>query len=63
LDPLRDEAIDYAMRLWYAAVGCELHVLSGVIHGFDAIVPESPLAHTALDLVIASLRRLAALES
>lgn len=59
LDPLRDEALDYAMRLWYAAVSCEVHVLSGVVHGFDALVPDAPEAHSALGLVIARLRRVA----
>ena len=40
LDPLRDEAVDYALRLMWAGVGTELHVYPGTIHGFDSLVPE-----------------------
>ncbi|CAN5168032.1 alpha/beta hydrolase [soil metagenome] len=39
LDPLRDEAVDYAMRLMWAGVGTELHVYPGTCHGFDSLVP------------------------
>jgi acetyl esterase/lipase len=40
LDPLRDEAIDYALRLMWAGVGTELRVFPGTIHGFDSLAPE-----------------------
>ncbi len=40
LDPLRDEAIDYAVRLMRSGVATELHVFPGTCHGFDALVPE-----------------------
>lgn len=40
LDPLRDEAIDYALRLLWAGVPTELHVFAGTCHGFDSLVPE-----------------------
>ncbi len=40
LDPLRDEAIDYAVRLLRAGVATELHVFPGTCHGFDAFLPE-----------------------
>ncbi|MET0389190.1 MAG: alpha/beta hydrolase [Polyangiales bacterium] len=58
LDPLRDEGVAYATRLWRAAVSCELHVLPGAIHGFDAIVPDSGLARAALQTVTSRLRGL-----
>jgi len=40
LDPLRDEAIDYALRLMWAGVATELHVFPGTIHGFDSLAPD-----------------------
>ncbi|MEN3321858.1 MAG: acetyl esterase, partial [Mycobacterium sp.] len=39
LDPLRDEAIDYALRLMWAGVTTELHVFPGTCHGFDSLLP------------------------
>jgi acetyl esterase/lipase len=40
LDPLRDEAVDYALRLMWAGVATELHVFAGTCHGFDSLVPD-----------------------
>jgi acetyl esterase/lipase len=40
LDPLRDEALDYARRLMWAGVATELHVFPGTCHGFDSFLPE-----------------------
>ena len=40
LESLRDEAVDYAVRLMQAGVATELHVFPGTCHGFDAFVPE-----------------------
>jgi acetyl esterase len=40
LDPLRDEAIDYALRLMWASVATELHVFPGTCHGFDSLLPD-----------------------
>lgn len=39
LDPLRDEAVDYALRLMWAGVATELHVVPGTCHGFDSLLP------------------------
>jgi acetyl esterase/lipase len=57
LDPLRDEAVAYATRLWSSGVGCDLHVFRGGIHGFDVIAPTSSLSKLATDFAISSLRR------
>jgi acetyl esterase/lipase len=37
LDPLRDEALDFATRLIDAGVPVELHHYSDVVHGFDKV--------------------------
>jgi len=34
-DPLRDEALVYAMRLMQAGIPVELHNYPGTVHGFD----------------------------
>jgi acetyl esterase/lipase len=57
LDPLRDEAVRYAARLWQAAVSCELHVLQGAFHGVDALAPTSRVAQIAIGLVLSGLAR------
>ncbi|WP_031089438.1 alpha/beta hydrolase [Streptomyces sp. NRRL WC-3549] len=38
LDPLRDEAVDYAMRLLRSGVSVELHQWPGTFHGSQAIL-------------------------
>ncbi len=40
LDPLRDEAIDYAVRLLRAGVATDMHVFGRTCHGFDSFLPE-----------------------
>ncbi|KRD08398.1 alpha/beta hydrolase [Mycobacterium sp. Root265] len=61
LDPLRDEAVDYALRLMWAGVPTELHVVPGTCHGFDSLVPEWELSRQLFDLQGAALRRALAL--
>ncbi len=46
-DPLRDEAIEYAVRLMAAGVPVELHNYAGTVHAFDLLVP-SKIADEAL---------------
>jgi acetyl esterase len=40
IDPFRDEAIDYALRLLQAGVSTELHVFARTCHGFDSLLPD-----------------------
>jgi acetyl esterase len=57
LDPLRDEAIDYALRLMWAGVATELHVFSGTCHGFDSLLPEWETSQQLFELQGTALRR------
>lgn len=40
IDPFRDEAVDYALRLLHAGVSAELHVFARTCHGFDSLLPD-----------------------
>jgi acetyl esterase/lipase len=40
----RDEAVDYALRLWRAGTQAELHVWPGGFHAFDTIAPQASLS-------------------
>lgn len=55
LDPLRDEAVDYALRLMWAGVPTELHVFPGAPHAFESFAPQAGVSQLAL---AARLRRL-----
>lgn len=57
LDPLRDEAVDYALRLMWSGVATELHVFPGTCHGFDSMVPECDVSQQLFALQGAALRR------
>ena len=57
LDPLRDEAVDYALRLMWAGVATELHVFPGTCHGFDSLLPELETSQRLFELQGAALRR------
>ena len=57
LDPLRDEAVDYALRLMWAGVATELHVFSGTCHGFDSLLPEWETSQRLFELQGSALRR------
>jgi acetyl esterase/lipase len=57
LDPLRDEAVDYALRLMWAGVATELHVFPGTCHGFDSLLPEWEMSRQLFELQGAALRR------
>jgi acetyl esterase/lipase len=57
LDPLRDEAVDYALRLMWAGVATELHVFPGTCHGFDSLLPESDVSQELFAMQGTALRR------
>ena len=47
-DVLRDEALDYARRLAEAGVPTELDLVTGGVHGFDGLLPDSGIARAAV---------------
>lgn len=57
LDPLRDEALDYARRLLADGVPTELHLFPGTCHGFDSLRPEWEVSQQLFALQGAALRR------
>lgn len=54
----RDETVGYASRLWEAGGIAELHIWPGGTHGWDALIPGSPLAELAATTRSAWLARL-----
>lgn len=58
LDLLRDEAVEYSIRLTRSGVTSELHVFPGTIHGFDFIplTSSSGVAQRAIGEYIKSLK-------
>jgi acetyl esterase/lipase len=57
IDPLRDEALDYALRLLGDGVGTELHVFAGTCHGFDSLLPDWEVTEQLFALQGRALRR------
>lgn len=55
-DPLRDEAIIYALRLMQAGVQVELHNYPDTIHGFDFLAP-SDISTAAVNEGIDAFKR------
>jgi acetyl esterase/lipase len=55
-DPLRDEAIIYAMRLMADGVQVELHNYPGTVHGFDFLIP-SEISTRAVNEGIEAFKR------
>ncbi|GHH69081.1 esterase [Streptosporangium violaceochromogenes] len=56
VDALRDEAIDYAVRMMGDGVPVELHHLAGTFHGFDAAAPAARVSQRSLAGQSAALR-------
>ncbi|MFD4637894.1 alpha/beta hydrolase [Lentzea sp. NPDC058436] len=57
VDVFRDEAVEYASRIWQAGGDAELHVWPGGCHGFDQLVPDAVLSRRARSARIEWLRR------
>jgi acetyl esterase/lipase len=57
IDPLRDEPLDYALRLLRAGIATELHVFAGTCHGFDSLLPDWEVAGQLFALQGRALRR------
>ncbi|MES3021597.1 MAG: alpha/beta hydrolase [Pseudomonadota bacterium] len=59
VDPLRDQAVDYAGRIKQAQVRCELIEFTHLTHGFAHIGALVPAAATALDEVLTRFEQFA----
>jgi acetyl esterase len=57
LDPLRDEAVDYAGLLTSAGVATELHIYPATCHGFDSFLPEWDVSRQLFERQGHALRR------
>ncbi len=47
MEVFRDEAVDYANRIWEAGGDAELHIWNGGFHGFDIVFPDAALSRAA----------------
>jgi len=57
LDLMRDENIEYAMRLMQVGVPIELHVYPGAFHGFEGLVPNAAVSVRAVNEYTEALKR------
>jgi acetyl esterase/lipase len=57
LDPLRDEAVEYAMKLLAEDIAVELHVVPNVPHAFDLAQPAAARSRHVLAEMQDALRR------
>lgn len=57
LDLLRDEVIEYAMRLMRAGVGTELRVVRGAFHGSEGRAPRATISRRNMDEFVSVITR------
>jgi acetyl esterase/lipase len=56
VDPLRDEAIDYAARLVRSGVATQLVLLPATCHGYDSLCPDLEVSRRTVDEQVRVLR-------
>jgi acetyl esterase/lipase len=56
LDLFHDEDVDYARRLTDSGVPCQLLVVPGAFHGFDAVLPKAGVSHSFWEAQAHALR-------
>jgi acetyl esterase/lipase len=54
-DLFHDEDVEYAGRLRTAGVACDLEVVDGAFHGFDAVAPKAPVVQAFNQAKVAAL--------
>lgn len=57
VDTFRDEAVDYATRIWQAGGAAELHVWPGAYHCFEILAPAAAVSVAAVERRTDWLRR------
>jgi acetyl esterase/lipase len=57
LDPLRDEALEYARQLMRAGVRTDVHVFGATCHGFDSLCPDWTVSRELLAMQAEAVRR------
>lgn len=58
VDTFRDEAVDYATRIWQSGGAAELHVWPGAYHCFEIVAPTSAVSLAAVERRTDWLRRI-----
>ncbi|WP_018680973.1 alpha/beta hydrolase [Actinokineospora enzanensis] len=57
-ETFRDEATEYALRIWATGGQAELHVWAGGYHGFSGFSPDAEVSRTAVETRLSFLRRI-----
>lgn len=56
-ETFRDEAVEYASRIWAAGGQAELHVWGGAFHGFAGAAPEAEVSRSSVAALDSWMRR------
>ena len=57
-ETFRDEAVDFASRIWHAGGNAELHIWPGGFHRFENLAPTVAVSRDARDAKVNWLRRI-----